>query len=153
MPNRSHARKTIDGAFLHAYIMGQDSYPISYDQHIRATKYRALAIYGSFTCQSLSCASRTWTSGIIATELKFSNVDNSYHTTIHSQRCKDCEQYVEPSVNIDDYTEKILWVLDLWRGHRKAIKQTDNRSSDGPHGDERCHACVVGSCPWKTRRR
>ncbi|KAF9327982.1 hypothetical protein BG006_008774, partial [Podila minutissima] len=115
------ARKEVDGEPLHEHIANILDYHVSYDKNVycRSLRERSLAIFGKLRCPRPTCRKK-WASGICATVLEFSPPSMTYRTTIHSQGCRACGDFAEPQLDLESYTSKVKWVLDLWTGNREA---------------------------------
>ncbi|ORZ07548.1 zinc-binding domain-containing protein, partial [Lobosporangium transversale] len=104
-------------------------------------------VKGRFVCGTERCGNREWESSVIATNLRFSKVGNSYKATLHAQQCNRCEKYAEPIVEVETYVERVVYMLDLWMGVREREKPSEtNRRARRPHDRSRCHGCKVGEC-------
>ncbi|KAG0351547.1 hypothetical protein BG005_008958, partial [Podila minutissima] len=57
----------------------------------------------------------------------------AYRTTIHSQGCRRCGDFAEPQLDLESYTSRVKWVLDLWTGNREAVEPLKRGGPTGPH--------------------
>ncbi|KAG0018873.1 hypothetical protein BGZ82_000313 [Podila clonocystis] len=133
------ARTEVDGEPLHEHVANILDYHVSYDKDIYgAPRERSLAVFGTFRCPRPTCR-KPWVSGICATVLEFSRSSMTYRTTIYSQKCRTCGDFSEPKLDLESYTNKVKWVLDLWTGNREAVEPLSQRSGpDGPHEEDLC---------------
>ncbi|KAF9361033.1 hypothetical protein BGX26_006355 [Mortierella sp. AD094] len=120
--NRSSGRsrkpveiEQVDGATLHGSLVAEAKYDLEYDSSLDKAmsdvRYGERSIVGNFTCKYCRPSHpRTWASGVISTELwlaRNSNL-NRYRAMLHSQKCKRCNRYAEPEVDIDNYVRKAM---------------------------------------------
>ncbi|KAG0042045.1 hypothetical protein BGZ83_000966 [Gryganskiella cystojenkinii] len=147
------------------------SYDLVYDRNLHASPRRGgrygsssgnvrtyeRSMFGLFTCTSCrsSGRARVWTSAQISTEYWFSiskdvsgDMAVQYRVLIHAQKCRGCEQYMEPKLDQAKYVEKTLKAFDLWTGCRPAEEgdSGDEGKLTPPHDKARCHGCLVGRC-------
>jgi hypothetical protein len=102
-----------------------------------------LPMVGTFSCAH--CSSHGWHSGKIATQVWFDDSTDRYRTLINCQKCKRCNQYAEPVMDVDIYVERLLSKIYLWKGWRQPIL-FDGDKTTGPHDSERCRGCEKGVC-------
>ncbi|KAF8938486.1 hypothetical protein BGZ58_000803 [Dissophora ornata] len=144
------SREEVDGAYLHEALAKEAGYTLVYDENLKVGKdgrYGGRSIVGKFTCTKCRPKNpRVWNSGIIATELWLST-SNRYRTLLHSQKCKACNNYAEPEVDIDNYVYKVVRAFDLWKDLREPELRNPGESIiTAPHDSERCHGCEIGIC-------
>ncbi|KAG0349214.1 hypothetical protein BGZ54_004418, partial [Gamsiella multidivaricata] len=152
----THNQTHIDGQSLHDRILGKVTYDLEYagpEVTFSPDKKISMGVFGYFTCQTRQCKNRTWSSGLIATELLFSTRTHQYRTTMYAQRCHGCEAFAKPKVDYKRYVISIVSKLDLWTGVRDPLPYTGKKSPKGLHDSERCAACDVNKCPWKKMGR
>ncbi|KAF9103772.1 Chitin synthase, class 1 [Mortierella sp. AM989] len=133
------SRDEVDGAYLHDALAKEVSYHLLYDKDLgEPARHRVRSVVGQFTC--MHCRSNkphVWKSGVIATEMWLST-SNRYRTLLHSQKCKYCNRYAEPEVDVDNYVRKVKWVFDLWKGLRAPeAKDSERHEFTGPHDEDR----------------
>ncbi|KAF8984267.1 hypothetical protein BGZ46_008440 [Entomortierella lignicola] len=142
----------VDGVYLHKHLVGKATYSLKYDETLvtrQGVRHSERSIVGQFTCTFCRPENpRIWRSGVISTELWFAGSSNRYRTLLHSQKCRKCERYAEPEVDIDNYVKKVISAFDLWKGKRRAIDY-EKREITAPHDRQRCHGCAVGVCSRK----
>ncbi|KAG0070686.1 hypothetical protein BGZ92_004410, partial [Podila epicladia] len=104
------AREEVEGDHLHDALLQHADYELTYDHSlIKSTmvRYSTRSIVGKFVCRT--CTTRSpmmWESGVVCIELWFHLGTNRYRTLLHSQKCKRCNQYAEPDVNLGNYIHK-----------------------------------------------
>lgn len=124
-------------------------------------RYGERSVKGIFDCHTC-LPHRVWTSSVISTEIWFSETTDrnsgqrrrkakkqscSYRVLIHSQKCRECRRYVEPKIDVEDFSRKVILALDLWTGNRDAeTEQEDDYHPTRPHADSLCHGCEIGVC-------
>jgi len=128
-------------------------------------RYGERSVKGIFDCHSCR-PHRAWTSSVISTEIWFSETTDrnsvhdgprkrkarkrqscSYRVLIHSQKCRGCRRYVEPKIDVEDFSRKMILALDLWMGNRDAeTEPEDDYYPTRPHAASLCHGCEVGVC-------
>jgi len=160
----SNQRSVIDGSSLHddlaaAAVNGCMNFTLVYDRSLRENQLsvsaRSRGMFGRFHCTSCiqKGIPREWSSAVVCTEFLLSiptgrlNKAVRYQCSIHSQKCRGCEKYMEPDLDRNQYTQKALRAFELWTGNREA-EDSDDRvvGSQKPHDRARCHGCQVGKC-------
>lgn len=169
----NNERSVIDGSFLHddlaaAAVTKGQNFTLVYDRSLRENQIsvsaRSRGMFGRFHCTGciLKGHPREWSSAIVCTEFLFvdppgrSNKTVQYRCSIHSQKCRGCEKYMEPGLDHDQYVAKALRGFELWTGNREAEENDDTVTEpQKPHDRKRCHGCQVGKCrlDQKVKRR
>ncbi|KAF9307318.1 hypothetical protein BGZ74_007129 [Mortierella antarctica] len=147
-----HEVKEIDGLSLHGAVLQGSSTFLVYDANLtnsRLTKYATRSVVGHFACNHCRPLDPwVWKSEDICTELWYAPVSGRYRTQLHSQKCKKCDAFAEPQVDLDDYVCKLTGVFQSWKDERPPgyLGQENDIWTD-PHDSERCHGCLKGVCP------
>ncbi|KAF9953976.1 hypothetical protein BGZ70_000051 [Mortierella alpina] len=149
-------REVIDGRYLHEHIEGflnqatEDAYAFMVDYNGRLTNSTARtgerSMFGDFRC---TLCSHRWKSGMVCTQLWYSKAADTYRTQIHAQKCRRCNHYVEPDMDVDNYVQKVTKAISLWKGLRLREDPDEDQKQTPPHDTERCHGCLVGICRRK----
>ncbi|KAK3826157.1 MAG: zinc-binding domain-containing protein [Benniella sp.] len=146
------AQDELDGEYLHSAVSAEASFNLVYNANLqRGEEQRAtLPMVGTFACTH--CSSKGWHSGNVATQVWFEKSTDRYRTLINCQKCKKCNQYAEPVMDVHIYVERLLSKFYLWKGLRDPIIPPDDDKSTGPHDSERCRGCEKGVCRFSERR-
>ncbi|KAF9397795.1 hypothetical protein BGX21_008496 [Mortierella sp. AD011] len=120
----------VDGAYLHDFVEAKATYDLKYDGSLdgvstKSVRYGERSVVGDFTCNYCRQSDPyVWTSGVISTEIwLYTKSPCRYRTLLHSQKCRRCNRYAEPNVDVDNYARKVTSAFDLWKGLRKAEYQ------------------------------
>ncbi|KAF8981465.1 hypothetical protein BGZ52_002831 [Haplosporangium bisporale] len=159
------AREALDGHYLHNDVQSYATYLLLYNGDLSRSdphghqdddvRYSTRSVVGEYVCHCRGPRhpSWRWTSGKICTEVLFSPATGHYRTRLHSQKCKFCESYAEPRVNIESYVTKLVDVFDMWKGLRRRRERSGRAvHRTPPHHPDRCHGCLVGVCEQVHRR-
>lgn len=134
-----HEVKEIDGLSLHGAVLQGSSTFLVYDANLtnsRLTKYATRSVVGHFACNHCRPLDPwVWKSEDICTELWYAPVSGRYRTQLHSQKCKKCDAFAEPQVDLDDYVCKLTGVFQSWKDERPPgyLGQENDIWTD-PHG-------------------
>jgi hypothetical protein len=103
-------------------------------------------ISGTFTCPNQSCSVEGWSSGIVAISIQLFK-HGRYNALVWHQRCRDCEAVGRLEVDVQAYTNRVVYRLGKWLGLKVAAPPySGNILLDGPHRDELCEGCKNGHC-------
>ncbi|KAI8357224.1 hypothetical protein B0O80DRAFT_446806 [Mortierella sp. GBAus27b] len=151
-------RPEVDGEYLHEALAQEASdydvpFHLQYDRNLQGNarvRSDERSMSGSFTCEPCSLDLRRrhrWTSGVISTQLWLSVRDKRYCILINSQKCRRCERYVEPEVDLDKFVHKVIRAFTLWLGLREREEGwQDDHHDTPPHDQKRCRGCEKGVC-------
>ncbi|KAK2756873.1 hypothetical protein CKAH01_17107 [Colletotrichum kahawae] len=105
---------------------------------------RSSSLKGRFTCDNSSCSKKSWPSGQVAIDIR-GYPDNGYNATVYNQRCKDCKQLGNLTLDKACYVERVSYWLKKWAGVWVEPPVIVGKGTP-PHLSELCEGCKRGSC-------
>jgi hypothetical protein len=72
---------------------------------------------GTFKCSSNECDNETWSSKKIATNIRLYSNDR-YNAVVYNQRCISCNTLGILTIDVNSYTERVLYRLKKWLGYQ-----------------------------------
>lgn len=101
-------------------------------------------IMGTFDCTNTSCSKKRWSSKRVAITIR-SYTGDRYNTVVYNQRCKACNRLGDMTIDIDSYTERVVYRLSKWLGLDVVAPDFSGKST-GPHEESLCEGCKAGHC-------
>lgn len=108
-------------------------------------------VVGSFTCDNQACKKRSWVSGVVPIVIR-GYARNGYSAVVFNQRCKSCEKLGTLTMDESTYVERVAYRVKKWAGVR-VESAVYNKISKGPHEEELCEGCKVGTCPYTNQSK
>jgi hypothetical protein len=107
-------------------------------------------VVGSFTCNNRACKKRSWTSGVVSTQIR-GYARNGYSAVVFNQRCKACDKLGTLAMDETTYVERVAYRIKKWAGFR-VESPGYIRNSKGPHEERLCEGCKRGTCPYTAKQ-
>lgn len=102
-------------------------------------------IMGAFTCPNHSCPVQRWTSKRVAISIQLYD-DEQYNAMVWHQRCQECESMGSLELEVQSYTDRVVYRLGKWLGLRVPPPPFSVSSDTPPHREDLCEGCKSGHC-------
>jgi hypothetical protein len=107
-------------------------------------------VMGRFTCSNDGCPTRSWSSKTVSIWIR-GYPENGYNAVIFNQRCKDCNQLGDLTLDKNSYVERVAYRLKKWAGVLMEQQHYAGKGGRPPHMRELCEGCKRGYCQQETQ--